>query len=164
MAKVKDRLLLESRKLTAVAERRTLRDGARHAKQVQVERLKAKALERRAAGDSIKQWQRRRGDAEHAGAARERDLESALAPGAHSFRRKGKEAKYGHGGQKRYRKDNDAKSSRDFSAFKPAQNRELPPGLAHKSRGSGNKAGGARAGKRARDAKRSGGKGGGARH
>ena len=147
MAKVKDRLLLESRKLTAVSERRAQRDGARHAKAVQVERLKAKALERRGADNALKQWKKHRGDAEAAGAHRDRALEGALAPGggakaagklavgAHSFKRKGKEAKYGHGGQKRYLKDNDARSSRDMTGFNPARNKALPPGLAHKAAG-----------------------------
>jgi hypothetical protein len=147
MAKVKDRLLLESRKLTAVSERRAQRDGARHAKAVQVERLKAKALERRGADNALKQWKKHRGDAEAAGANRDRALEGALAAGggakaagkvavgAHSFKRKGKEAKYGHGGQKRYLKDNDARSSRDMTGFNPARNKALPPGLAHKAAG-----------------------------
>jgi len=148
---IKDKVLTEQRKMSAVESRRKQRDNLKHVKEVASERIKAKAAEKRAHTDTLKQWKRHRGDAEHAGASRERALEAAVAPpgrggggaggsrapprpGAQSFRRKGKESKYGHGGQKRYLKDNTARSSGDFRAFSASRNKELPPGLAHKGK------------------------------
>ena len=142
MQKIKDKVLTEQRKMSAVESRRKQRDSLKHVKEVAAERLKAKAAEKRALTDTLKQWKRHRGDAEHAGAARERALEAAVAPGrapprpgAQSFKRRGKEGKYGHGGQKRYLKDNTARSSADMGDFSAARNKALPPGVAFKGAG-----------------------------
>lgn len=166
---IKDRLITEQKRLSAVDSRRKQRDSLKYLKQVAAEKAKTKAAERRAHDETLKQWRKHRGDAEHAGA----DFEAALSgkgkaaggPGAagssgpggagagagrgdrdrdgKNGRRRAKDRRYGFGGPKRFKKDNSASSSRDTKSFSVARNKALPPGIKYKGRPSGGSSGSA---------------------
>lgn len=55
-----------------------------------------------------------------------------------SKKRRVRDAKYGFGGQKKLKKQNDARSAADTSGFSASRNRALPPGV----KGAGGRAGG----------------------
>lgn len=128
MRKIKDKLVQEQKRMAAVEQRRKQKDSLKYLKQVQAERVKAKADEKRAGEDALKQWKRHRGDAEHAasssgndfpgggkggkkGTSREEQLEAALAGHQKTFdQQRGRSG--GSGGPSAHRKAKDRKFGR----------------------------------------------------
>jgi rRNA-processing protein EBP2 len=149
--------------MAAVDQRRKQKESLKYLKEVAAEKAKAKADEKRAGEDALKQWKRHRGDAEHAASAndvdggaggknkkggREAELEAAIAGHQKKFdedrrhsgrgpsaKRKAKDRRYGHGGPKRDSKDNTARSSGDFRSFSARRNNT--PSGAFAGRGGG---------------------------
>lgn len=72
---IKDRLITEQKRMSAVDSRRKQRDSLKYLKQVAAEKAKSKAADRRAHDETLKQWRKHRGDAEHAAT----DFEAALS-------------------------------------------------------------------------------------
>jgi rRNA-processing protein EBP2 len=178
MARVKDKLLFEQKKISAVEQRKQRATAAEFGKQVAAERVKARGADKKATLDALASWRKQRGRHGSGGGRVEggggAELDAVLEGGGGSgrgggkpnFRRAGKDAKYGFGGQpKRVAKANSAKSSRSLKDFAPGRNKALPPGVRPKQRGGGGgggggaKKGGARPGKAARAAKKGGGGG-----
>eukprot|EP00743_Colponemidia_sp_Colp-15_P003240 GILK01003499.1.p1 GENE.GILK01003499.1~~GILK01003499.1.p1 ORF type:complete len:319 (-),score=83.80 GILK01003499.1:208-1164(-) len=168
MKRVKENILLEQKKITAVEERIKTKELKKVAKQVQVEKTQAKQKEKRANLDAVKQWREERensgskndDEAEpsflrdnrvKAGDKRKRD--DSTGPRA-SKKRKGKDAKYGYGGGKKNAKRNDSKSSNDMRGFSLGKNKSPVGGMGQKGKkggpGGGKAAGGKRPGKFAR--------------
>lgn len=137
MARVKDKLIEEQRKMVAVAERKQDKETRRFAKQVQSAKIQEKSAEKKAnlaaAGKMRKAPE---------GADRELGVERSILPGvsAHlaanradeaarrekkSAKREAKDKKYGHGGKKRNVRKNDkesATSGKDYTVGKMRQN------------------------------------------
>ena len=63
MQKIKDKLILEQKKMTAVENRKKDKAGSMFSKQVAAEKVKAKAADKRSQLDNIKQWRKNKGDA-----------------------------------------------------------------------------------------------------
>lgn len=166
MARVKDKLLFEQKKMSAVEARKKRQSSATFGKQVAAERLKARAADKKATLDNIAAWRKQRGrngNSATGGAGDEGDIDAVLAGqgggreggGKKNFKRAGKDKKYGFGGApKRFGKTNDAKSSKSLKDYSAGRNKALPPGVKPKGRGgsSGGGKGGARPGKFARTA------------
>ena len=164
MARVKDKLLFEQKKMSAVEARKKRQASASFGKQVAAERIKARAADKKATLDNIAAWRKQRGRNRNtggSGGADDADIDAMLegggkreggGGGGKNFKRMGKDKKYGFGGKpKRFAKSNDAKSSKSLKEFSVGRNKALPPGVKHKGKGGGNK-GGARPGKFARSA------------
>lgn len=172
MKKIKDKLLFESKKMAAVEHRKQEKSAAVYAKEATAEKMREKAAEKRATLEGVKQWQKRsrdgrpeRADAEldavlSGNGKRPKGGGAAAGAGASarpSFKRAGKDKKYGFGGApKRLAKTNDARSSASTRDFSLGRNRALPPGVKPRGAagGSNKGSGAARPGKRSRDGAR----------
>lgn len=163
MARVKAKLISESKRQSSVEQRRREKDAATFNKQTAAERTKEKAAEKRRHMDSLKQWRKHKDDATRpdlddvlsgrgggaaggaggAGRDRDRDRDSGSKAGKFSgAKRKGKDKKYGFGGPKRNSKENTTRSTDSMKGFSVARMKGRT--------GKGSKKGGARPGKRAR--------------
>lgn len=172
MARVKDKLLFEQKKMSAVDARKKRQSAAEFGKEVASERLKARAADKKATLDSLASWRKQRGrhgnSATGGAGGSDGDIDAMLdgrggggAPrgeargGKPNFKRAGKDKKYGFGGQpKRVEKGNDARSSKSLRDFKPGRNKALPPGVKPKTRGGAKGKDGKRPGQAARAAKK----------
>jgi rRNA-processing protein EBP2 len=156
---IKERLLFEQKKITAVESRKRDKESATFAKQVAAERVKQKAAEKRSHDDSLKQWRKHKDS--RTDLSKPEDLDALFAAGgardrsstaASRGKRKAKDRNYGFGGAKRFRKENTSGSSSSMKDFSMARNKALPPGVKSKSLKN---SGAHRAGKRARSSKAS---------
>lgn len=141
MAKIKQILLNEKKRIDDVEERKKQRELKKYAKTVQSERLKDRAKQKRDALDEIDRFKskskhndasssafkaslskrpREEDDSESRGNKRQKKDE--VAPSKNG-KRLAKDAKYGRGGKKRHAKDNTSESSRDLSGFSSGKNR-----------------------------------------
>lgn len=177
MQKVKDRLVFEQKKITAVENRKKERLTAKYTKQVAIEKMKAKAADRKAQLDALSSWRKNK-NGKRPDLSTEAELNAFLsnatggagadggaAAGGRTggSNRKAKDRKFGFGiGNKKMRKENTAASSHSTKGFSMGRNRSLPPGM--QSRGGkggagggfkgGKNAGGSRPGKQARQSMR----------
>ncbi len=148
MGRVKARLIAERERMEAFSRRKRERETQTFAKQVHAAREQERAQERRQTLQKVSNWQKeRRARGQNvlerlADDAAERDFDKTMSQRNH--KRESKDRKYGFGGRKRNSKENDGKSSRDTSAFRPHR---APPG---KKMGSRNGRGAERPGKRSR--------------
>jgi rRNA-processing protein EBP2 len=147
MAKVKDRLIFETKKIDAVAQRKANKEQKLRGKESQANKLAEKAKRKRDHFQEVEEWAhtaaRNRG-----GALRDDADEMHLNKGPNK-KREAADRKYGFGGKKGRFKQNDRATLNDISGYNPRGN--FPGGM-KKSAKSG--AGAARPGKRARDSKR----------
>ena len=128
MRKIKEKLLFEKKNVDDRDERKRQRENAKFGKKVQQAKLQAKQKQKSAELDSIRKWRKERkgrddenGDA--AGAELDKILDSGRGkPAVKGMKRSAKDDKYGYGGAKRRRNENDATSYDDFSAYSKKRN------------------------------------------
>ena len=159
---MKDRLLFEQKKITAVEERRKAQENRKFSKALKSHKTKEKTEDRKRTLDAVKEWQKqskaKRGGGQSLLPDRDEGLEDILegrggqqgqqrgGKPKPNKKRQGKDKKYGFGGPKRKLKQADSKSLNDFSAFNPKKGKAF--GGAAKRKGPGGK--GNRPGKTAR--------------
>ncbi|KAL4419941.1 hypothetical protein ABPG75_007039 [Micractinium tetrahymenae] len=141
MAKVKEQLLFEKQQIEAAEQRKQEREAKKFSKQVAAERKKERAQEKKAAISNISKLRKQR---EKVGFAGELDVDAELErleggggggggrqpkgrPGEHftprdkSKKRQQRDSKFGFGGPKRLRKQNDAGSAADVDGYRPGR-------------------------------------------
>lgn len=145
MAKVKDRLIFETKKMEAFEQRKSNKEQKLRAKESHAHRLVEKAKAKRKHMQNVDEWAKnaalnRLGD----GRVNDDDDQylDHMSGRGKSKKRHAMDRKYGHGGKKGRFKQNDKKSMNDMSGFNPK-------GQASMAKRSG---GTKRKGKRARDA------------
>ena len=155
MARVKDALIREKSRMSAVSQRRQQQEARKYSKQLQVAKEKEKAQHKK---QNLAAVHKQR---QHAKQATTVLSEHSNLPGvdelakdvrqAQSVKRQSKAAKkadkYGYGGKKRRVKSNDADSSSDVSAFKVGSNRAGFTGMRGGGLGGGRGRGGGRGGR-----------------
>ncbi|KAG2429818.1 hypothetical protein HXX76_010602 [Chlamydomonas incerta] len=185
MAKVKEQLMFEQKQIEAAEERRKQREAKQYGKQVQLAKNKERAAEKKKAITDVTKLRKQR---EKSGFAGELDMDAQLAgmeaerrrpmnvkqlgdrsggrggPPTPSKKRQARDSKFGFGGRKSLKKQNDAYSAADMDGYKPGKFKEsfgARKGGVQKKSGGGAKGGkGAqRPGKQRRQAMK-GGKGG----
>jgi len=135
MARVKEQLMLEQKSIQEMEERRKARMQKKFAKQVQVEKQKDRAQQRKKDVELIQRWRKDR-EARGFEPGEEFDedtlraLEKRITParagnrrafqGPKSKKRVAKDTKFGRGGKQSGRKRNDATSAADMGSFRPA--------------------------------------------
>ncbi|KAG2437056.1 hypothetical protein HYH02_011317 [Chlamydomonas schloesseri] len=190
MAKVKEQLMFEQKQIEAAEERRKQREAKQYGKQVQLAKNKERAAEKKKAITEVTKLRKQR---EKSGFAGELDMDAQLAdmeaerrrpmnvkqlgdrsggrggPKAPSKKRQARDAKFGFGGRKSLKKQNDAYSAADMDGYRPGKFKDSfgprKGGVQKKAGGGGAKGGkgakGAqRPGKQRRQAMKGGGKGG----
>jgi len=160
MAKVKDRLIFETKKMDAVAQRKANREQKLRGKEAHANKLAEKAKRKRDHFQEVEEWAN--SAARSRGGALRDDADDMYLNGnkGRNKKREAADRKYGFGGKRGRFKQNDRASMNDTSAYNPRGN--FPGGMkktASTSKGGSGGAkrssgGGARPGKRARDAKR----------
>lgn len=168
MQRVKDKLILEAKRIAVVDTRRKDKAAAKFGKKVAAEKVAERAGEKRRQLDALKQWRTKK-DVGAAGSgraggssasARAAEVEGLLSDkpfhrgarptqgaggmGSSKGKQHSKDKKFGFGGRKSTRKDNTARSSASLKEFSVSRNRALPPGMSARP-GSGG--GGARGSK-----------------
>eukprot|EP00899_Mesostigma_viride_P002628 jgi/Mesvir1/12366/Mv00549-RA.1 len=140
MKLVKDKLLYEKKTLEGIEERRKQRDLKKFGKSVQAERLKERAHQKKKEIESVKNWRKMRKDSnfadngeefqvsmggfdEEGSAGGKRKRDDARRGGGNvkrgpSQKRAFKDAKFGFGGPKKLKKQNDAGSAGDMDGFR----------------------------------------------
>jgi rRNA-processing protein EBP2 len=147
MAKVKDRLIFEGKKIEAVAQRKSNKEHKLRAKETQSNKLAEKAKKKREHMQAVNDW------AESAKANRGTNDNTNIPT---NKKRAYLDQKFGHGGKRGRFKQNDPQSMNDMSAF----NKKLgtftnQPKTKHGNTRAKAGSGANRKGKRARDASRS---------
>lgn len=154
MAKVKDRLIFETKKMDAVVQRKSNKEQKLRAKEAHANKIAEKSKKKKEHFAQVDQWAK--SAANHRGGALQDDQDEAYLgkmqkPG---FKRQNANKKFGFGGKTGRFKQNSASSINDMKGFNPKGN--FAGGKKGKSSGGGKGgSGAARQGKRARDAKRS---------
>lgn len=144
MAMVKDRLIFENKKIDAVAQRKSNKEQKLRSKESVQNKVAEKLKRKKDHFKELDDWAQ--------SAASNRGLNGKDEGGDKVFNKKRQAAdkKYGHGGKKGRFKQSSSESKQDVSGFNPRGNFA---GGQKKTAGGGS--GGARQGKRARDAGRS---------
>jgi rRNA-processing protein EBP2 len=159
MANIKDRLIYEQRKMAAFEMRKEQQQHKKRAKQVQGEKNKQKIDSKVAQLDAVEEWKRGARDRDHNMAVRaDDDFEQFMANknkptpnprSAKSHKRANHDAAYGHGGSKRFSRQNDSQSYGDSDGYSAKRNKTPFAGTSKK--GKPNRPGkDARAGKKKR--------------
>jgi len=134
MAKVKDRLVFESKKINAVEQRKSNQENKLRSKELKSRKLEAKASRKKEHFKNIEKWTSR----ESGGAIDDNDEEYMQQLFTKKNKtRKGADRKYGFGGKKGRYKDNSL-GSKDLNDYNPSKGGMVKTGK--------------RLGKRARDA------------
>merc|ERR1712238_340370 len=152
MAKVKDRLIFENKKIEAVAQRKSNKEQKLRAKESQTNRLAEKAKRKKDHFQEVEEWANSAAKNRGGGLREEMDdhfLNNRNNRSGPNKKREAADRKFGFGDKKGRFKQNDRKSMNDMSGFNPRGN--FAEGM---KRTAKNGAGAERAGKRARDAKR----------
>jgi rRNA-processing protein EBP2 len=163
MAKVKDRLIFETKKIEAVAQRKSNKEQKLRAKESHSNKLAEKAKRKRDHFQAVDEW------AQSAASKRGRTLNddedggylNAMSGSSGkklpNKKRMVANKKFGFGGRRGLFKQNDSKTLNDTSSFNPRGN--FAGGMKHTAKsasaGGGSGSGAKRKGKRARDAGRS---------
>jgi rRNA-processing protein EBP2 len=171
MAKIKDRLIYETKKMDAVQRRKSNKEHTLMAKERNAHRLAEKAKAKKAHMSAVDDWKKdvERNRGRHVGDANEDEghLRGMMSGGGGpSKRRESANKRYGFGGKNGRFKQNDRATLNDMSGFNPrggfaGGGRKSPGGgggSGGKKRPSNNNSGGGgkkRPGKRARDSARS---------
>ena len=144
MAKVKDRLIFDNKRIEAVAQRKANKEHLLRAKESKANKLAEKSKRKKDHMRAVEEWASTAAASRGQRLADNDDVDAAFGK---SRKRQNLDKKYGHGGRKGRFKQNDPKAQDDYSDY-------------HRSRSAGgnkrkNGAGANRKGKRARDAARS---------
>lgn len=152
MAKVKDKLIFENKKMEAVAQRKSNREQKLRAKESHSNKLVEKAKRKRDHFQQVEEWAN--SAAKNRGGALEDDADEAfLKQRGPNKKREYADKKFGYGGKRGRFKQNDRESMNDTSGFNPRGN--FAGGMKRTGKGGAGAGGGAnRQGKRARDAGR----------
>lgn len=167
MLKIKDKLLTEQRHLAEAEERRKQRELKRYSKEVQAEKLKERAKQKKQDIESVKKWRKVRQNSDFTkgeddfpvaalGSEGQRNRKEdrslpkfgqkgALGP---SKKRQSRDSKFGFGGRKKLFKQNTSDSAADMSGFKSGKKGFVPGNKG----GKGKKGGAQRPGKSRRQA------------
>lgn len=162
MAKVKDRLIFETKKMDAVAQRKSNKEQKLRGKEKQANKIAEKAKRKKDHFKAVDDWAKsaeqnrgpatREDDKAYLGKMNAKrgwtDRDGNLQDGPNK-KRMAADKKFGYGGKTGRFKQNDKKELNDMSSYNPKGNFS---GSGSKSKGG---AGGKRQGKRARDATRS---------
>jgi rRNA-processing protein EBP2 len=166
MARIKDSLLLESKKMESVEQRKQQKEAKKFAKQVQTQKLQDKHKEKKQNMEQAKKFRGKPGQNNLNSGGGEEEMKSTL-PGYsdlkkaqskvqldkrenHFNKKKArKDAKYGHGGKKKHVKSNTRDSTDDSSAFSNKRNKsnfsdfgaEKPGRRSHSNKGNAGGAG-----------------------
>ena len=152
MAKVKDRLIFENKKIEAVAQRKSNREQKLRAKESRTNKVAEKAKRKREHFQEVEEWAN--SAARNRGGALRDDADEKFLRGNNgpNKKREAADRKYGFGGKRSRFKQNDKASINDVSGFNPRGNF---PGMGTKKSAKSKSGSGAdRSGKRAREAKR----------
>jgi len=164
MAKVKDRLIFETKKMEAFEQRKSNKEIKLRAKEARANKAVEKAKTKRDHLKAVDDWAKSAASNRVPGAIRDDDdyqLSRLSGGGGGGVNKKRQRAdkKYGRGGKRGKFKQNDPRDLNDMSGFNPRGNFGgigTKSGKASKGGGGGGSGGGAkRKGKRARDAARS---------
>lgn len=152
MARVKEQLIFEEKKIREAEQRRKLRDGKKFQKQLQAAKLEEKQRMKNARLEVVKTVRKQRKDL---GAAQDIDMDydlemeqtekelkkkttgMSLGAALKSGRRQYKDAKFGKGGRKRSDRFNSRKSSGDMDGFRGGSFSEAPGSRATKQKRPG---------------------------
>ncbi|CAN6656787.1 rRNA-processing protein Ebp2p [Trichomonascus vanleenenianus] len=131
MDKLKQKLIEDESAKKASQEAKKQRELKKFGKKVQHARLQERAKEKRDTMDKLKNLKRKRGDNNMTSEDFDIAVEEAASFGAgikkeKGAKRKAKDAKYGSGGKKRFKKSNDAASSADLSGFNQKKMKSNP--------------------------------------
>jgi len=144
MAKVRQSLLDQQKRIEAVEERRRQRELKRFGKKVQVEKEQTKAKQKKSELDAIKKWRKDQkrntstgGDgSEHqeienvlATAAKDKDSKGGPSTPKKNLKRKRKDSQYGFGGAGKRAKKNTADSSASMAGFSLTKNKSVDADL-----------------------------------
>lgn len=156
MASVKDRLIFENKKIEAVAQRKSNKEQKLRAKESHANRLAEKAKRKKDHFQEVEDWAN--SAAKNRGGALRDDVDDYFLNNRYngsgpSKKRQNADRKFGFGGKRGRFKQNDNKSMNDTSGFNPRGN--FSGGMKKTNKKDGSGSGASRAGKRARDAKRS---------
>jgi rRNA-processing protein EBP2 len=153
MAKVKDKLIFEGKKMDAVQQRKSVREQKLRAKETHTNKLAEKSKRKRDHFQQVEEWAN--SAAKSRGGALQDDADEVFlkGKGANNKKRQIADKKYGHGGKTGRFKQNGRESQNDISGYNPRGN--FAGGM--KSTGGKEKGGSGanRQGKRARDSSRS---------
>lgn len=149
MARIKDRLIFETKKMEAVAQRKANKEHKLRAKESQSNKLVEKAKRKKHHFQAVQDWAESAAS-QRGGAVNEKADEAFLRNmnKGPSNKRKNADKKYGFGGAKGRFKQNDSKNLSDMSGYK--QKGSFEGGKKRTSNASSSK----RPSKRARDGKR----------
>lgn len=139
MDKVKNKLVVEASEKKAREEARKQRQLKKFGKQVQVATLQKRQLEKRETLDKIKSLKKKRKQSEigdndfDVGIEEATDDNNRRKP---NYKRAAKDAKYGSGGMKRFKRKNDADSSADVTGFsqRKMKGKSARPGKSRRSK------------------------------
>jgi rRNA-processing protein EBP2 len=146
MSKVKDKLIFETKKMDAVAQRKSNREQKLRAKESHTNRATEKAKRKKDHFQQVEEWAN--SAAKQRGGALQDDADEVFLRGPNKKRAKA-DKKFGYGGKTGRFKQNDRASQNDTSKFNPRGN--FAGAGTKKTAGSG----AGRQGKRARDSQRS---------
>lgn len=150
MAKVKDRLIFENKKMEAVAQRKANREQKLRAKESHANKLAEKARRKKEHFQQVEEWAN--SVARNRGGALQDDVDEMYLNRGPNKKRQAADRKFGYGGKRGRFKQNDRASMNDMSGFNPRGN--FPGGMKRTAKNKGG-SGANRQGKRARDASRS---------
>jgi len=142
MAKVRQSLLDQQKRIEAVEERRRQRELKRFGKQVQVEKEQTRAKQKKSEVESIKKWRKnqKRSSGKSGDGNEQKDIDTILAEAKEdakkpkstpkkNLKRKRKDALYGFGGKQKRAKSNTADSASDIKSFSVNRNRSVDSDL-----------------------------------
>ena len=155
MARVKDRLIFETKKMDAVAQRRSNKEQKLRSKEAHANRLAEKAKRKKDHFKAVEDWAASAASKRGARLPDNDDKNYLETLGKRKStpnkKRQYADKKYGFGGKRGRFKQNDPKSMNDLSAYNPKGN--FVGGMKRTAAKTGSGSG--RKGKRARDAMRS---------
>jgi rRNA-processing protein EBP2 len=151
MAKVKDKLIFETKKMDAVAQRKSNKEQKLRAKESQSNKVQEKAKRKRDHFQEVEEWAN--SAAKNRGSALKDDDDDRYLNRGPGKKRQFADKKYGFGGKNGRFKQNDRASMNDTSDYNPRGN--FPGGMKRTGGKPKGGAGAGRQGKRARDAGRS---------
>jgi len=165
MAKIKDRLIFETKKIEAVERRKSNKEQTVMAKERAAHRIAEKSKAKKAHMSAVEDWKKsaeqgrgRLGGKVHDMDADEDQLRGLGGGGGPNNKRMNADKRYGFGGKRGRFKQNDPKDLNDMSGFKPrgsfAGGQKTTNSFGKGKKGGGGGGGAKRPGKRARDAKR----------
>jgi rRNA-processing protein EBP2 len=149
MAKVKDKLIFETKKMDAVAQRKSNREQKLRSKESQANKVAEKSKRKKDHFKDVEEWANNA--ANNRGGALRDDADDEHLNRMPGKKRQAADKKFGFGGKTGRFKQNDRSTLNDVSGYNPRGNF---PGAGTKRSAKGG-AGADRQGKRARDAKRS---------